>query len=712
MLVAHARGDAPVVIDGRLDEPAWAAATASGDFIEREPIPRAKPPVASEVRVLFDAGALYVGVTMWLAPGETPRAVELTHDSFAIWADDAVTLKFDVRRDKRTTVGFAMNAAGAQLDYIALDNGRDLRREFDAVWQSAAWVGSDRWEAEFRLPVAALGLGPADGERVIGFQVSRDHVAGNATYDWAWMPPEYGAVAALYYGELRGVSGIAGGRPLAAIPYVLLRLEGAPGARAGLAFKAGGDLRLRIGPDAWAELTVLTDFAQVDLDDPVVNLDRFPLFLPEKRPFFLSGLEVFDFGDTGVAQLFFSRRIGLDAAGHEVPIIAGLKSYGRVGPVGFGVLDVLTQSTGTLPGANYTVARVRREAGDDAYVGAIVALKESIGSPASIERGASPFAGHYALGVDGATRLLADRLELRGWVADTAADDSASATAGLAAGASAVWRADRFRPSWSALYVADGFDPQVGFVHRAGYFENAAHFAWVERTAVLGLEAVALVTSAAVGVTDEADRLLKLDYSGGVEWSWRTGWGFQCYGEYVEERVDEDFELVPGVVVPAGTYRGAQVAFHFYTPERKSPQIYVDTLHGAFFGGGIHSVSIDAVASFSKHVRLTLGARGARVDLVAYDPFLTFTLSARLTVAPTRNLQADAIFLLNTVDEAATALLRVRWRFLAGSDLFLVYRHDLGLAAGRALDGVEMITVTPGSWSVTLKGAWRFDLVI
>jgi len=149
---------------------------------------------------------------------------------------------------------------------------------------------------------------------------------------------------------------------------------------------------------------VLTDFAQVDLDDPVVNLDRFPLFLPEKRPFFLSGLEVFDFGTAGAAQLFFSRRIGLDAEGEVVPIIAGMKSYGRIGPVGFGVLDVLTQATDTLPGANFTVARVRRDVGRESYAGAMIALKESIGVPGALERGAFPVEAHYSVGVDAATR--------------------------------------------------------------------------------------------------------------------------------------------------------------------------------------------------------------------------------------------------------------------------------------------------------------------
>lgn len=720
VLYAAPRGDVPVRIDGHLNEPAWAAAPVGGDFIEREPTPRAKPPVATEVRVLYDAGALYVGVTCFLEPGERPRALELTRDSYGIWADDAVTLKFDVRRDRRTTVGFATNAAGAQLDYVSVDNGRDERREFDAVWEAATSADERAWYLEVRLPAAALGLGPGGDDRVIGFQVSRDHNKRVATYDWSWMPPEFGPVAAPFYGELRGVKDIGGGRPLAAIPYALARVEGEPGRGVGggaprAAFKAGGDLRMRIGPDAWAELTVLTDFAQVDLDDAVVNLDRFPLFLPEKRPFFLSGLDLFDFGTLGAAQLFFSRRIGLDAGGGEVPILAGLKSYGRVGTVGYGLLDVLTAATDTDAAANFAVARVRREVDDSSYVGAMIAMKDEIGAPAALQRGGHPLVSHYAVGVDGATRMLDERLELRAWSATTTTESAAGAADGVAAGASVAWHSDAFRPRLYLLYVSDGFDPAVGFVRRAGYFEEDARAAWIQRTRRLGLDALELVVGARTGFSDELDRRLSVEYYAGVEWGWLAGWRLEGYGTYREEVVEADFELVPGVVVPAGTYRGGEVWFHFGTPERRSPLLYADYTAGQFFGGYIHNVSAEGVAAFGRHVRLTIGTSWSRILLGAYAPFSTLSLNGRLTVNPTTRVSGEAIVLVNTVDEAVTTLVRLRWRFLPGSDAFLVLRHDLavnfsGTGSGGAGAGGDLARTT--GYSVTLKVAVRFDLVL
>lgn len=127
--------DGAIAADGRLDEPAWARAPVGGGFVERSPRSGAVPPVATEVRVLHDHEALYVGVTMSLLPGETPRALEMTRDDTEIWSDDAVTIKFDVQRDRRSTVGFAVNAAGAQIDFVALDSGRSFRLEYDALWE-------------------------------------------------------------------------------------------------------------------------------------------------------------------------------------------------------------------------------------------------------------------------------------------------------------------------------------------------------------------------------------------------------------------------------------------------------------------------------------------------------------------------------------------------------------------------------------------------
>ncbi len=328
-LRASSTAGANIQIDGVLDEMVWESTEVSGGFTERTPEPGAPAPVTTEVRVLYDSDALYVGVQMSLAPGEVPRGSERVRDSFGIFSDDAVTLKFDVRTDRRTTLGFGVNALGTQIDYIALDNGQEFRREHDAIWQAETSITHTHWIAEFRIPAPALGLPEREGARVIGFNVTRDHNARLATYDWSELPPEYGAMSAQHYGELLGVQGIGDGAPLALMPFLLF---GAPhDGTLPVELKAGGELRLRLGPDIWSEVTVFTDFAAVDLDEPTANLSRFPLFLPEQRPFFLSGVSIFKFGIPSQAQLFFSRRIGLDEDGETVPIFGGAKVFGRTG---------------------------------------------------------------------------------------------------------------------------------------------------------------------------------------------------------------------------------------------------------------------------------------------------------------------------------------------------------------------------------------------
>jgi hypothetical protein len=313
-----------IAIDGHLDEAVWSRAPYASGFRERVPHPDQRPPVDTRFRVLFDDGAIYFGLEMFYAAGQAPRQIERTRDGTDLYADDAVTLKIDARRDRRTTLGFSLNPAGTQLDYLAIDNGRLFRREVDMVWESAVVVLPDRWVAEVRIPAVALGLSDVEPgvERTIGLNVSRDHAARIATYDWSRMPAEFGPWSALHYGEIHGVTGLGGGAPYNLTPYALVEHRGAgadgtvPDA---LRLAAGGEAQMRLVNDTWLETTVLTDFAQVDLDDALVNLDRFPLFYPERRPFFLTGLDVFDFGVSGILQPFYSRRIGLDERARRSP---------------------------------------------------------------------------------------------------------------------------------------------------------------------------------------------------------------------------------------------------------------------------------------------------------------------------------------------------------------------------------------------------------
>lgn len=707
---AHARGRAEVVIDGRLDEAIWSEAPRVSDFVERTPVPRAMPPVSTSFRVLYDRDAVYVGVRCELAEGETPRAVELTRDSFGIYSDDAITLKFDVRHDQRNTAGFGVNPAGNRIDYVAIDNGRQFRREFDAVWQVATSVGPQAWYAEFRIPVAALGVSPVEGDRVVGLNVTRDHNHRRATYDWAHLPPEFGAVSALHYGDLVGIDDIASGRPLTLIPYALAR---APGSGVSdfpneSSFAAGGDLRMRLGDDVWGEVTVLTDFAQVDLDDPVINFDRFPLFQPEKRPFFLTGLDVFEFGQSGSAQLFFSRRIGLDEDGDPVPMWGGAKVYGRQGPVGFGVLDVVTDDLLT----NWSVGRLRLNLGDASYIGLMGTMR------AVLEDGPSgmPSAQDGAGGVDLSVRLgQGSRIELTGFWAMSSNDralltpDEGEPVAegrsdGMAAQASVRYRGEEWRPRAEVLWVEGGFDPSVGFVRRGDVLRSTVALQYLVRRTGDGVENVD--TNVSATVDRSADGSEEVGEAGTVQLDvdWRSGFGAGARFIYDRDVVTSDFELFDRFPISEGTYQGPRVRFTVNRSSERNPSGSI-TYEGdaSFFGGVRQSVSASLNVSMGPHLRLTGSGSASFIRLPGLESIRTATAASTLTVAPTTTLAMDAIFQLNNVAGVVVGLGRLRWRYLPGSDLFLVYREERGYGGNASQEAERRFTA---------KLTYRYDAML
>ncbi len=704
-LVAEPRGEEPIVIDGRLDEPVWQRAAVGTRFVERIPVPGSLAPEGHEVRVVYDDGGLYVGLRLPLdaSRGERPRALELTRDSFQVFDDDAVSLKVDVRRDRRTTVGFVTNAAGTQLDYLALESGKQFRREYDAVWWVATRVEADAWYAEFRLPVAALGIPAGEADRVIGFNVTRDHATRAATYDWSEVPPELGAFAALYYGDITGLTGIGGGRPLVLIPYVLGRhasesedtfeltgdFEGA----------IGGDIQFRLLEDLWSELTIFPDFAQVDLDDPIVNFDRFPLFFPERRPFFLTGLQVFDFGEPGVSQLFFSRRIGLDDDGNEVPVSTGLKLYGTVGSWQVGFFQVFTQREGDTEAASWTIGRLRYNFGKVAHLGVLGTLQ---GDTAVFSERDVPFEPDYAFGADGSLRLIDGRLEFTGFWARSEDTDPDEGTQGDSAQLRVSWAGEYLKPSISVLLVDEGYDPAIGFVRRSGILQGQTVLTYVRRPK--GDQRVQFqVTAEGLALrASDGDESLGQTAILRSELRWRSGWQAAGRVSYAEDVVEEEFDLLGERPVEPGRYRGAQARVGVNSPSVRNPFASLTwDFDDAFFGGFRHGPTMAGAISLGPIVRLDADVV---LSFVRFDDGFSedvVTVNSKLRVAPTTTFQTDFIFQLNTVAEVATGLFRLRWRYFPGSDLFLVsrYQRDYGDDERHRFE-------------TTLKIQFRYDLLL
>ena len=717
-----------IMIDGKLNEPGWQTAEESVGFVERVPKPGADPPVLSSIRVLYDEDALYVGVKMEYEAGQPPVAWELRRDNGSIWSDDAITLKIDPRADKRTTLGFALNSAGANLDLIALDNGLSFLTEYDMVWEGATSIDERAWCAEYRIPYAALAFEAGDDSPEPGIALSRDHPARQATDDWTLLPPEFGPASAMHYGTLKGLKGVDGGRPLVMMPYLSLSSLDAARPVGGLDIgnlvggRVGGDIRANLGDGVWAEISALTDFAQVDLDNALLNLTRFPLLYPERRPFFLNGTDIFSFG-TSAAQPFFSRRIGLTNSGEEVPIYGGAKIYSRSGKFRYGLLSTVS---GRSPGnaeesldgiESATIGRARYEI-NDGYVGLLMThLQRTENKDDLWETG-------YGLDVN--QRFLNKRLEVSGTYSgllNSDTSDQESIKQPVSGRAEVKWRGADYQSNLSYLYVDETYLPQLGFVRRPNVSQISSG---IDRVFYrpLGLNRVSLGIINTLSWDAHFNSTLDREIAGSIFVKTLDGWIFDSMFGYNDRAVvREDFEL-SGIKVPVGNYQGPLGYIALLSPVAGARWNFgaLYMYDDSFFGGTSHTFRPNLRLSLSRHLRLTADytysaftlpetSNEASVDKVKDFEGNEQALNGGMVITPNVTTQIDLVGQLNTQTEQWLGLARLRWRWLPGSDLFLVYRLK---TLRDHLDPNSMSTSSKwrlGEQQLMFKMVWRTDVL-
>lgn len=392
------RATGAINIDGKLDEPAWQTAVPSSSFTQSYPKVGAQPTDSTQVRVLYDDDALYVGVRMFDRRPDSIAAQLARRDASGIYSD-WLHVMVDSYRDRRTSFRFSVNPRGVQKDVLEYDDNKGEDLNWDAVWQVATRIDSLGWVAEYRIPFSQLRFGkaPAGVERVWGFQVMRDIARRNERDSWSpWKTTDPGFVS--LEGDLAGIVDIPTPRRFEVMPYVSAKLTRAPGDPANPFYKlndaqpsAGADLKYGLPSGLTLTATVNPDFGQVEVDPAVVNLSAYETFFPEKRPFFVEGANIFNIGaiaggpSYGTQQIFYSRRIGrppqrfvggqfVDAPNATTIIGAG-KLTGKVGAWTIGLLNALTSEenarvidasnveskTAVEPLTNYFVGRVQRD---------------------------------------------------------------------------------------------------------------------------------------------------------------------------------------------------------------------------------------------------------------------------------------------------------------------------------------------------------------
>ncbi|MEO6876998.1 MAG: DUF5916 domain-containing protein, partial [Gemmatimonadaceae bacterium] len=398
--VRAARRVGPVVLDAKLDEPAWAAATPITKFTQFDPDPGQPASQRTEVRFLYDDEALYVGAKMYDTQGAKGVTTRLVRRD-AMFDSDYLQIVIDGYHDHLSRAIFEINPSGSRGDQIGIGTSC-CDPSWDPVWEAATHIDADGWTAEIRIPFSQLRFS-RDSVQTWGLEVRRYIKRRNEQDDWAtWGKNEAGGAAR--FGHLEGLHLPATTAHVELLPYVVSKsssgnatpgdpfdTHGRPSVRVGL------DLKDRLTSNLTLDATINPDFGQVEVDPAVLNLSAFETFFPEKRPFFVEGSQVFDFGNSNCnfcnnnegMSGFYSRRVGRAPTGadlatayaySDVPSTTTILGAGKItgrtaGGYTVGLLDAVTgranarvASAGGVHGtqeveplANYFVGRVKRD---------------------------------------------------------------------------------------------------------------------------------------------------------------------------------------------------------------------------------------------------------------------------------------------------------------------------------------------------------------
>lgn len=396
------RTASPIRLDGRLDEPGWTEAPAVADFTQLDPHEGEPASERTEVRILYDDGAIYIGARLY-DRGEI--STRLGRRDMPLGDSDWLTVIFDSNHDHRTAFGFEVNPSGVRRDQTRAGDSED--DSWDPVWEAATAVDAEGWTAELRIPFSQLRFN-AVAEQVWGLQFERTIARIREFSQFSFTPrTQPGGIPR--YGHLEGLASLRTGKRLEVLPYTVGRAEYVEAQ--GSPFREpeeytgsfGVDLKYRLTSNLTFDATVNPDFGQVEVDPAEVNLTAIETRYEEKRPFFIEGAELFGFGSGGGNTAFYSRRIGrapqLGGLGGDVPeatrILGAAKLTGRTANGwSVGVLDALTnreeervltpdgseERIGVEPLTNYFVGRLRKDfrAGQSVIGGMFAAVNRDL----------------------------------------------------------------------------------------------------------------------------------------------------------------------------------------------------------------------------------------------------------------------------------------------------------------------------------------------
>ncbi len=681
LFVIDAQQQSPT-IDGALEESIWGVVPVISDFHESQPSDKGPVSEKTEVQIARDNQFIYVAFRAYDSDIKNISAKGLIQGQ-PFFSDDRLAVYFDTFNDRRNSYFFQVNPNGIRRD--ALIGNDYFIEDWSTVWYTDTKIHDWGWTAEMAIPIKSISFDPkADNW---GLNFGRTHPRKGEHMAWSSSNRNVNPSTAGYAGGVQGFTQGLGIELAPSISMTYLDDNDNDGE-----FKVEPSLTsfYNVTPFLTAGFTVNTDFSGTDVDDRQVNLNRFSLFFPEKRDFFLRDASIFEFGNINQnGRPFFSRRIGLSSEGEPLDIDAGVKLTGRAGSWNVGALAI--QQETELEGADDSlfVGRVSRNLFEESEVGLIA----TYGDPTSED-------SNSLLGADYTYRnskVFGDQtFRANAWYQETdtdSFDDNQSAF-----GVGVDYPNDRYSGYLEYKRIEENFNPALGFVNRSGVeqVDGQARFKY--------------------RVEDDRWRWFRtrLQYfrsdriDGGVQ-SERVFWNifegstnsndfFTVFVGETTEGIIEAFDLTDDIEIPVGTYKSDRYGVYFETGQQRAIRFRMEVADGDFFGGTRFQLSPSIEWRPNKHLFASFSADENRIDL-GQQKFTSRLYSARLNYAFNSEWAWLNVVQADNFSDTISFNSRLRFQPRADREYFMVFNQTRDRVTNDILDS-----------AIIFKAAFNFRL--
>jgi hypothetical protein len=659
-----------IKVDGVLDEAVWSSAEKADHLQRVLPTDTGFAIAQTEIRLTYTRSTLYMAVTC-LDPTPGKRPVESLRRDFNFGKNDNFLVFIDTFNDKTNGFSFGITPAGAQWDGLQA-NGGTVNLNWDIKWRSAVKNYKDRWIAEFAIPFRSMRYRGGDQEWGINF--SRQDLKTNEKSSWAPMPRQFATATLAYTGSLIWDKPLpSSGTMFSLIPYLSLKTtrDEVAGEKAELTPKAGIDAKIILSTSMNLDLTVNPDYSQVEVDRQQTNLDRFELFFPEKRQFYLENSDLFANLGSESIRPFFSRRIGLDS-----PVQLGARLSGKIGnDWRIGVMDIQTGDKGNIPASNFTVAALQRQVFSRSNISAFLINKQTL----NVQDDTSYTGYHYnrVAGMEYNLSSPDNRWTGKAYYHQSFYPGATAADA--AASANITYSSQYMIASLNQSFVGTGYSAEVGYIRRKGYYEvnpilQYKFFPKSDR-----------ITNHGPGIRYNmlfdpsfatTDRETQLQYS--VEFTNKNTFSADAKDTYIKLQAPFDPTNTGGDTLARGEeFNWRDIGASYGSDIRKPFNVVLSSRYGGYYNGTRLALNGElnyriqpygSIALVTTYNKISLPEPYSSAELILIGPRLDFTF--------TNNLFFTSFIQYNNQIDNINLNLRFQWRFAPVSDLFIVYTEN------------------------------------